>query len=295
MLAAPFLRKNRLGGYIQILNSSDNGALNCFAQKESYEKQHIDLFLSYISCNTDCVVLDVGANYGQYSLAAANIGRYGSVNRILAFEPDSVPYKCLCESIQINGFTGFFVVIQTIIGDVGGTGDLFKSGSSSLSNRTFITKSQALASIGSSVSERCRIASIDELLTENGISIRGYRFFIKIDIEGNEPKALRGASKLLDKCLGYVIQFEYYPFAMLEASEDPEDFRELLSSLTYDTILLFKESKLFVLSREEMFSIMKNLDNAAKPTYAENFIIVKNCLHPSTVHATTSAAGFPVK
>ena len=291
MLAAPFLRKNRLGGYIQVLNSSDNGALNCFAQKESYEKQHMDLFLSYISCNTDGVVLDVGANYGQYSLAAANIGRYGTVNRILAFEPDSVPYKCLYESIQINGFTSFFSVIQTIIGDSAGMGDLLKSCSSSLSNRTFITKSQALASIGSSVSERCRIASIDELLTENGISTQGRRFFIKVDIEGNEPKAFRGASKLLDKCLGYVIQFEYYPFAMLEASEEPADFRKLLSSLAFDTILLIKESKACVLSREEMFSIMKNLDNAARPTYAENFILVKNCLHPIIVHATNSAAG----
>ena len=77
---------------------------------------------------------------------------------------------------------------------------------------------------------------------------------------------------------------------MLEASEEPEDFRKLLSSLTFDTILLIKESKLCVLSREEMFSIMKNLDNAARPTYAENFILVKNCLHPIIVHATNSAA-----
>lgn len=134
------------------------------------------------------VFLDIGANIGVYSLLAA---QSGLVKEIHAFEPDPRNYAQLMGNIYLNKFTDRIEAHPVALSSASGTLP-FEMGTDAKTNLTKV----GAAATGQTRSLQAR--ALDEMLPYTGRNIA-----IKIDVEGHESDALKGASKLLanNNCL----------------------------------------------------------------------------------------------
>lgn len=156
---------------------------------ESYE---LNLFAEAISVNENPVVIDMGANYGEYTLSACNLAKNGQVKRVIAIEPNRETFSCLQRSVEFSGFGGFAQLVNAAVSDnhndecVFHVDERYSAMSKSLRSQA---DSSLSARSGSSYKVRC--ISIDGLLSEIDIAPAN-NFVIKIDVEGSEPLAFRG-------------------------------------------------------------------------------------------------------
>ena len=128
--------------------------------------------------------LDIGANYGVYSLIAAHaIGRDG---RVWSFEPASSTAAFLSESLARNGF-GNAKVEQYALSDREGTTELTLTGQAELNT---------LHAARGGNTETVRLRALDDWAQENGWPDIA---FVKLDAEGEEPNVIRGGAQLFDR------------------------------------------------------------------------------------------------
>lgn len=128
--------------------------------------------------------LDVGANYGVYTLSmAALVGPSGSVH---AFEPEPATAAMLKESLDLNGFAQVKLVERAVSDRVGRSH--FKLTNNSELNRLIDASESGEADkvVDVTTLDHCREA-FDWAAPD----------FIKIDAEGQEPHVVRGAARLL--------------------------------------------------------------------------------------------------
>lgn len=144
------------------------------------------------------IVVDVGANHGEYALLAA--GLVGGSGGVYAFEPNQVLGSRLRQSIETNELSNVTLFVIAIA-DASGSGKL----------RTFPGWSggtQVTVSTDESGTGEIEIMALDDiadLRKEPAIRL------LKIDVEGMEASVLRGASSLLAKAPPDVIVFESNP------------------------------------------------------------------------------------
>lgn len=121
------------------------------------------------------LVLDIGANIGEFSLWAAARGA-----KVIAFEPDPTTLACLRENIADRP-----VEIEPI--------GLWHEAE----RMTFFTAPDDAD--GSLINQSDKSVSIDVLPLDNIMEIRGFPpiRLIKMDAEGAEPEVLRGAAETL--------------------------------------------------------------------------------------------------
>jgi FkbM family methyltransferase len=136
-------------------------------------------------------VLDLGAHHGLYTLLAAK--RVGAEGKVIAFEPSARERRALRLHALLN--RRFNISIQSVaVGHIEGEIDLHvaharDSGCNSL-------RSPA-ADVGPELSrQRVRTVRLDEWLGQANV---GKIDFIKLDVEGGELDALRGAGRLLEE------------------------------------------------------------------------------------------------
>lgn len=145
---------------------------------------HWDRFAS-----TANVVFDIGANVGIYSLAAA--ASASPQVRVHAFEPTPEIASGLMETVSENGLSSNIFVHQLAVSDRPGTAMLMRcrgGGDHSNGGMNFIVES---ADAGA---ERVDTISIDAFCEEQGIE---HIDLLKMDIQGHEAPALRGARRML--------------------------------------------------------------------------------------------------
>lgn len=130
-------------------------------------------------------VIDVGANYGVYTLSmAAAVGHSG---KVCSFEPDPTTARWLRESVELNGFKQV-EIIESAVSDVSKRG-IFSVGANAELNRLLTSGESSTKIIGVNITtlDRCR----EELHWKNVD-------FVKIDAEGQEPLVVRGGRQLLE-------------------------------------------------------------------------------------------------
>jgi FkbM family methyltransferase len=158
------------------------GSAGIFVLRQYYEPL-LEFGSSFI-CPGDCVI-DGGANQGIYSCAfAAGVGPSGQV---YAFEPQEYAIKCLRGNLNLNGFRNV-VPFEGALSDASGQIFLNLHGGpveASISNSPAGTDAVRVVAY-----------SVDDLLEAN--RIRDVQF-IKLDVEGAELKALKGARAMLEK------------------------------------------------------------------------------------------------
>jgi FkbM family methyltransferase len=135
------------------------------------------------------VLVDVGANVGMYTVWAARTR--GA--RVYAFEPESLNFALLNRNIVANALQGQAIAYCAAISDRSGFGELhlsqFMAGGSCHSLDEKVDPFHRPAA--PVYTQGCACASLDDLVRAGRVPRPQY---IKIDVDGFEPKVIRGAA-----------------------------------------------------------------------------------------------------
>lgn len=147
------------------------------------------------------VIFDVGANVGEYS---ARLRRAAPSATIYAVEPNPLTFAALQERAKQHDVRAFCVGV----GSAPGTATLYTPSDEPTSGRSTVLPGVLTAADPKCVANTAAIqlTTLDALCSENNIDRID---FLKMDIEGFELDALKGASRLLSEGRIGVIQFEF--------------------------------------------------------------------------------------
>lgn len=166
--------------------------------EDSGEESALKYLIQNVFSNSSPIIFDVGANIGGYTL---DVLKHIPSARVHCFEPANETYNSLCKNITDDN------VIKNHFGisDQQTEGVLFydkeNSGLASLYNRQL-----DYYHIEMSKSEQVSLNTLDMYCLENKIDCID---LLKMDIEGNEYKALKGATSLLSEKKIKSIQLEF--------------------------------------------------------------------------------------
>lgn len=126
------------------------------------------------------VVVDVGANFGLYTIsAAAAVGRTG---RVVAFEPDPAAFELLTRNVEGNGLVNV-ECHPVCAGDEDAETDFFQMEESAFSGLSATGRANVRAKV------RVPVRRLDSVLARSDAPLTA----MKIDVEGHEYAVLRGA------------------------------------------------------------------------------------------------------
>ena len=157
------------------------------------------------AANVD-LVLDIGANIGQFSL---ELREAGYNNRIISFEPLSDAYLKLLENSKED--PKWEIAPRCGLGSSSKTAHINVSGNSWSSSFLQITKNHTIAAPSSAyiASEKVSIFTLDELM-QNEVS-QSKRPYLKIDTQGYELEVLEGAKEVLTYLCGVQLEISLQP------------------------------------------------------------------------------------
>jgi FkbM family methyltransferase len=168
--------------------------------KTSGELHVIKLIKKHCDSNSPIYIFDVGANTGQYTQAILNIFGSETINlNIFAFEPSKKTFELFIDYIkqpQVKAFNFGFGSKEEVK-------NLYFDPTISTLSSVYNRFDQGINHSGV---EEIKINTIDNFLAENSIA---KIHFLKMDIEGHELEALKGAEKSLSADKIDIIQFEF--------------------------------------------------------------------------------------
>jgi len=163
------------------------------------------------------VVFDVGAHLGVYSMLATRWVSPGGA--IHAFEPNPETVQALQRHLQLNQMQKVVQVVPAAVGARGGRSSMLVLGVND--QNTLCPRSDQLP--GAQTVE-VAVVALDDYCREQGMTPR----LVKIDTEGWELHALRGAENLLaDRKVDFVV--EMHPYAWTNAGYTRSDFEVFLT------------------------------------------------------------------
>lgn len=147
----------------------------------TFEAEEAEVFNAELAaCD---VLVDVGANIGYYTCIACAQGK-----QVVAFEPMPFNLRLLYENLRINGWGEAVEVFPVGAGAGPGLASIYSASS------TGASLVKGWASSTGYIHRTIPINALDRVL---GARFAGKRVFVKIDIEGAEYAALRGATGLM--------------------------------------------------------------------------------------------------
>ena len=164
--------------------------------------------------------VDVGANIGFFSLLADRL--VGSEGRVHAVEATPSTADLLDDNIALNG-AGTIIVHRCAAGERTGTASMVVDETGNIGSNHLARDGEASEGGNAPIVLR----RLDELL--DGEAIR----LIKLDIEGAEAMALRGAGALLDGDDAPALLFEFTPHMLRRLGDDPAALLEYLEAKGY--------------------------------------------------------------
>jgi FkbM family methyltransferase len=208
----------RLGPNVLMRIAGMSNVEMAIARNGMFEGETVELFLKLLT--PGMTVLDVGANVGIYTLLAAE--RVGPAGRVYAFEPTHHVAAKLRSNVRLNGFDNVDVN-EMAVSDSCGEATLFYVEDDGENN---ILAPEP----GYDTSAKIPTITLDEFMALKGIDKVDV---IKMDIEGAELMALRGASRLLvgDQCP--VIFLEVNPRTLAFGKSRAADLVEFLQQHGY--------------------------------------------------------------
>ncbi|MBC8011001.1 MAG: FkbM family methyltransferase [Burkholderiales bacterium] len=158
------------------------------------------------------VACDIGANIGTYTLPLSRL--VGPTGRVISFEPNRPTYACLRHNVRQNRLANV-VVLRAAAGPHPGHAGLV------VTDENF--GEVHLDPAGGPGHDRVAVTTVDAEVARLGLSRVDY---IKIDVEGFELAALRGAERTLATNANLVVQTEIvaahaarYGFGVAELAE----------------------------------------------------------------------------
>lgn len=162
-------------------------------------------------------VIDAGANVGVYTLYFASI--VGKTGHVLAIEPGKPAFDRLCENVEINNLTSVKTV-QVAVSDFSGAADFTEGGDTGNRLRAVGTGNRPIVSV--------EVRTLDSLIGCDQYALG------KMDVEGAEPMALKGAENSLGRSTPPVWMIEMTNRTLNRSGSSVLALTEWLSSNGYD-------------------------------------------------------------
>jgi FkbM family methyltransferase len=165
------------------------------------------------------VVWDIGSSIGLFSIYSATYAR-----SIIAFEPDSEIFDRLKKNVRINKFENRIICYKMGISN--------EKGSVSLNSDGLNGHSPSISNLGRHTKRvDITVNSIDNLIKNDGFTTPTV---IKIDIEGAEILALKGAKDLLNSVSAPRLLFiELHPLFLKSYNSSTDEVISLVNSYGY--------------------------------------------------------------
>ena len=199
--------------FVRLSDTSDAVEV-AIARHGALEPETVRAFLLLLS--PQLVVFDVGANIGQYTLLASR-----RVVAVHAFEPTPRTVEKLRVNIALNNLSNV-TVNQVAVSDRTGDAILFTDPKNPDTN-SIMGGNENAPSIS------VPTITLDDYATSHAL----IPDLIKMDIEGAEMLALRGATRLLNEENAPLILMEINPAALRQSGSSPDEILTLLASLGY--------------------------------------------------------------
>jgi FkbM family methyltransferase len=192
------------------------------------------------------VVMDVGANIGEITLTSAR--RVGNLGRVYAFEPMPTLNARLQEHVDSNHLTQVTALCLGVSDHRGraqiyaASGE-FHDGTNHAGLGTLYASSVRGAAVG-----EIELQTLDQVVRERDIQRVD---LIKIDIEGSELPALKGATETIDRFHPYFI-IEIQNDTAEQAGYQARDILDLLSRHDYRFFTIGRKAKLSPLTADTL-------------------------------------------
>jgi len=168
-------------GYI-LYNRNDQYIGRSIEQYGEYSALEMKLFGQI--CTAGSVVIEVGANIGTHTVGIARL--VGPKGRVLAFEPQRLPFQTLCANVALNSLDNvdcFWAAVSSQDGFIN-VPDL---------NPREEYNFGAVTLLNSEVGRRVTCLTLDQYVNLPKVDL------VKIDVEGMEAEVLRGGERLLKR------------------------------------------------------------------------------------------------
>lgn len=185
------------------------------AKYRAYEPTNSNWLVSWLAGTREGLVVDVGANFGWYTLLSA---RLAPMSTVVAIEPDSENHRLLRHNIDGAGF-GRMVAVQKGVGEETSRIRLYRHERSNPGANSVRPSQAADTSF-----EEIEVEPLDRILEP----FAGPIHFLKIDVEGYEVQALRGAAQTLRRTRALLL--EYSPSFLEACGSQPAELLEILAS-----------------------------------------------------------------
>ncbi len=170
-------------------------------------------------------LVDVGANHGSFSIAAAQL--VGPGGFVAAIEPQARLADLIRRSLQL--YRAPFAVHNVACGECAGTAKLYvpraSSGSGGLHSSYSAVSRHQIAGI--------QLARLDDLLRDSALP---GRIFVKLDVEGSETRCLNGARSFLAHAKPAILM-EVNPRALEAAGSSTVELAGVLLQAGYNRYL----------------------------------------------------------
>ena len=184
-------------------------------------EQHEEFENFLRQCNPTMFLMDIGAHFGIFSLAAAQAG-----GKSIAIDPSPIATRMIARQSALNQYSDRIRIIQAAITDESGTLDMLSSGV--FSDGYFkITKGRAKSEL-----TKTQALTIDQLVSQYGPPTH-----VKVDVEGQEAAVLRGGGMTLAR-YSPVLFLELHNEMVAAEGNDPNLVLDELVRLGYQTFAL---------------------------------------------------------
>lgn len=163
-------------------------------------------------------IADVGAYRGEYAVVAAH--RAGSEGRVFAFEPTAANARFIHRNAELNHLSNRITIAENVVADANGAVTFYRAGNST-TNSMFRSSVQNENS-GPLQQDTYEAVTLDSYFEKLG----RLPDVVKIDVEGAEWRALRGAQRIVES--NAVIFCELHPWGWSEAGDSADEMREWL-------------------------------------------------------------------
>jgi FkbM family methyltransferase len=179
----------------------DESAIECMLRQPDYEP------VVWVRPGSGAVFLDVGAYIGPYSILAAR--ESGAEGMVFALEPDPKNRRQLHKNLALNGITNCTVVPFAAWSRTG------RIGWSKAEQPDWHRASEE------ATAHATEAITLDDLVTNHGLDRVDW---IKMDVEGGEVEALRGAQITLQR---------FHPTLFVEIHDTADELKSFLIPLGY--------------------------------------------------------------
>lgn len=190
-----------------------------------HEAQLSKFLVTHLDVKPGDVIIDIGANIGWYSVLLERMSPSGV--DLFSFEPDPLNFELLIDNLEMNDSAKVRPVQKALAAEAG-VMQLYQHDQNNLGRHSLLALQD-----GPTVD--VETTTLDAFWAEQNLGERTPRF-IKIDIEGYELHALRGAASVLARCPTVLCEFS--PEYMRQGGIEPADLIDLMTGHGFEAHLI---------------------------------------------------------